>query len=121
YVYPTFEESWIDERDLAAVAACALLDDDLVGRRLGLTGPQSLSHAQGLSTIGAVLGRTLRFEEIHQMPGPFGAALMERYARHLDKPHFPATGEVAAVLGRPALTYAEWVAAHADAFRKETR
>src|SRR4051794_2850543 len=116
YVYPTFEESWIDERDVAAVAAHALVHDDVVGRRLQLTGPQSLSHAQGVATVGAVLGRTLRFEEVDEMPGPFGASLMRRYADHLDRPHFPPTNDVAAVLRPPARTDAEWGGAPARPF-----
>jgi uncharacterized protein YbjT (DUF2867 family) len=50
-------------------------------------------------------------------PRSFVTALMDRYARHQDKPQHPANGVVAAVLGRPAHTYAEWVAANAAAFR----
>ena len=127
YVYAKFEESPIDERDLAAVAAHALLAGDVDGRRLELTGPQSLSHEAMVSTIGAVIGRPLRFEEIppaaaiEQMaaaglPRAFVTGLMERYARHQDKPQHPATDVVATVLGRPARTYAEWVASNAAAF-----
>jgi uncharacterized protein YbjT (DUF2867 family) len=46
YVYATFQEPPIHERDLAEVGARALLSDDLLGQRLELTGPQSLTHAQ---------------------------------------------------------------------------
>jgi len=129
YVYATFEEAPIDERDLAAVAARALTGDEQDGRRLELTGPQSLSHEAMVSIIGTVLGRPLRFEEIPPaaaiegmtaagMPRGFVTALMERYARHQDKPQHPTTGVVATVLGRPASTYAQWVAANAEAFRR---
>lgn len=127
YPYAEFRESVLDERDLAAVAAQALLTDDLDGRRVELTGPHDLSHAAMVATIGSVLGRDLRFEEIPPavvrvamtragMPAGFVDGLLARYARHLDKPQHPATGNVAAILDRPALTYAEWVAAHAAAF-----
>lgn len=130
YVYAKFEESPIDERDLAAVAAHALLDGDVDGQRLELTGPRSLSHEAMVSTIGAVIGRALRFEEIPPsaaiermaaagMPREFVTGLMDRYARHQDKPQHPANDVVATVLGRPARTYAEWVAANAAAFRGE--
>jgi len=124
YVYPGFRESLLDERDLAAVAAHALLTGDLDGERVLVTGPQDLSHADMVSVLGSVLGRPVRFEEIPPMaavpglPGDFAAALMARYARHLDKPQHPATGAVAAILGRPAHTYAQWVAAHADVFER---
>jgi uncharacterized protein YbjT (DUF2867 family) len=127
YVYAGFEESLIDERDIAAIAARALTSDDLAGRRLELTGPQSLSHAAQVQTIGTVLGRALRFEEVppevmagqlaqRGMPRPFVDALFARYARHLDKPQHPPTGVVEQVLGRPARRYAEWVADNAVAF-----
>jgi hypothetical protein len=85
-----------------------------------------------VATIGSVLGRDLRFEEIPPavvrvamtragMPAAFVDGLLDRYARHLDKPQHPATGNVAAILGRPARTYAEWVAAHAAAFTKPSQ
>jgi uncharacterized protein YbjT (DUF2867 family) len=130
-VYPGFVESPLHERDLAAVAAHALLGDDLDGERLPLTGPEDLSHAAMVSVIGAVLGRSLSYAELAPddairgmtaagMPAAFVTALIGRYARHLDKPQFPANGTVAAVLGRPALTYAEWVAAHAPLFARRS-
>jgi len=127
YVYAAFEESLIDERDLAAVAGRALLSDDLLGRRLMLSGPQSLSHAELVATIGEVIGRPLRFQEIEPevvkrgmiangFSEPFVEALLARYARGVGQAA-PVTGAVAQILGRPARTYAAWVAEHADAFR----
>jgi uncharacterized protein YbjT (DUF2867 family) len=129
YVYAAFEESLIDERDLAEVGARALLTDGLMGRRLMLTGPQSLSHAEMVAIIGDVIGRPLRFQEIEPevvergmiangFSKPFVEALLARYAREVGQAA-PLTGEVAQILGRPARTYAEWVADHADAFRTE--
>lgn len=100
----------------------------LAGQRVELTGPQSLSHEAMVSIIGSVLGRSLRFAEIPPaaaiegmtaagLPREFVTALMQRYARHQDKPQHPANGAVAGILGRPARTYAEWVASNAAAFR----
>jgi uncharacterized protein YbjT (DUF2867 family) len=127
YVYAAFEESPIHERDLAEIGARALLTDDLLGRPLELTGPQSLSHAEMVAVIGDVIGRPLRYEEIppevaehgmlqHGFPEPFVKALMARYAAHLEQPQVPPTKEVEEILGRPARTYAQWVADHAAAF-----
>jgi uncharacterized protein YbjT (DUF2867 family) len=130
YPYASFAEAQIHERDLAEVIARALGGDDLVarrGRRLELTGPQALTHQQMVAIIGEVIGRPLRFQEIppevagqgmvqYGLPEPFVQALMARYAREVSQPA-PVTGEVARVLGRPACTYAEWVADHADAFQ----
>lgn len=127
YVYAGFQESPLDERDLVEVAARALLTDDLVGQRVELTGPQSLSHEQMVAVIGDVLGRPLRYQEIppeaakrgmlqRGMPAPFVEALMARYAAHLAQPQHPPTPEVEKILGRPARTYATWVTDHAVAF-----
>ena len=132
YPYANFVEALIHERDLAEVIAHALHSDDLVvrrGRRLELTGPQSLTHQQLVATIGEVLDRPLRFQELppeaakqgmiqQGIPEPFVEALLARYAREVGQPA-PVTGEVERVLGRPARTYAEWVADHAVAFQNE--
>jgi uncharacterized protein YbjT (DUF2867 family) len=127
YPYAAFEESSVDERDLAEVSARALLTDGLVGRRLELTGPQSLSHAEMVTLIGEAIGRPLRFQEIppevarqgmiaQGIPRPFVEALMARYAREVGKTA-PITGEVEKILGRPARAFAQWARDHADAFR----
>jgi uncharacterized protein YbjT (DUF2867 family) len=128
--YAAFTESPIHERDLAEVASLALRGDEPVarrGRRLELTGPQSLSHQQMVAIIGEVIGRPLRYQEIppvaaeqgmiaQGIPKPFVQALLARYARELPQVA-PVTGEVERILDRPALTYAEWVADHAAGFR----
>src|SRR2546428_3593489 len=54
----------IDERDIAAVAVRALCEDGHAGAEYVLTGPQSLSQFEQVSTIGGVIGRSLRIEEI---------------------------------------------------------
>ncbi|MGH3326461.1 MAG: NAD(P)H-binding protein [Streptomycetales bacterium] len=125
--YAAFAEAPIHERDLAGVGARALLTDEFVGRRLELTGPQSLTHEEMVAIVGDATGRPLRYQEIppqaakqgmvaHGFPEPFVEALMARYARGVGQPA-PVTGEVEAILGRPALTFAEWVTENAAAFR----
>ncbi|MEV0617128.1 NAD(P)H-binding protein [Nonomuraea sp. NPDC050404] len=158
YVHAGFRESVLDERDLAEVAARALLTGDraeagvaarmspagdlagrglettgdLTGRRLELTGPQSLSHEEMVAVIAAALGRPLRFEEVppqvvaahltaNGLPEAFVRALLARYERYLDREQNPVTGEVDRILGRPARTYADWVADHLAAFGDVTR
>ena len=54
----------IDERDIAAVAVRALCEDGHAGAEYVLTGPQSLSQFEQISTIGGVIGRSLRIEEM---------------------------------------------------------
>src|SRR6266536_4096590 len=125
--YAAFAEAPVHERDLAGAGARALRTDALVGRRLVLTGPQSLTHQEMVAIIGDALGRPLRYQEIPPqaakqgmvasgLPEPFVDALMARYARGVGQAA-PVTGEVGKVLGRPARTYAQWAADHAAAFR----
>jgi uncharacterized protein YbjT (DUF2867 family) len=92
-----------------------------------LTGPQALTHAGMVATIGNVIGRPLNYQEIppetalqnmiaRGFPEPFVTALMARYATEIVHVA-PVTGEVERICGRPALTFAEWVADHAASFR----
>jgi uncharacterized protein YbjT (DUF2867 family) len=125
--YAAFAEPLIHERDLAEVAARALLSAEPTGKKLRLTGPQSLSHQELVAIIGDVIGRPLQYQEVppevfrqgmiqRGMPQPFVDALMARYARGVG-PAEAVTTEVEDILGHPARTYAEWVADHAGAFR----
>src|SRR5260370_10677050 len=54
----------IDARDIAAVAVRALCEDGHAGAEYVLTGPQSLTQFEQVSTIGRAIGRSLRIEEI---------------------------------------------------------
>jgi uncharacterized protein YbjT (DUF2867 family) len=54
----------IDERDIAAVAVRALCEDGHARAEYVLTGPQSLSQFEQVSTIARVIGRSLHIEEI---------------------------------------------------------
>jgi uncharacterized protein YbjT (DUF2867 family) len=122
--YAGFQEALIHERDLAAVAARALLTDQIVNERLELTGPQALTHAESVAIIGEAIGRPLRYQEVPAeaaargmvaggLPRAFVEALMARYARGGEA---RVTGDVERVLGRPALTFAQWAAEHAAEF-----
>lgn len=118
----------IVERDIAEVAAHALLTDDLVGQRVPLTGPQAFTNAELVDVIGAVLGRPLRYQEI---PGAavrqrfidlgftadFADAYLAMLATTLDKPAL-VTHDVEKILGRPALTFAQFVSQHRDVFAR---
>jgi uncharacterized protein YbjT (DUF2867 family) len=62
--YGAAETAPIDERDIASVAARALHEDGHAGGDYVLTGPESLSQAKQVSSIGAAIGRRIRFEEL---------------------------------------------------------
>ncbi|MEV5741200.1 NAD(P)H-binding protein [Microbispora rosea] len=51
------------------------------------------------------------------LPESFVRALMARYDHYAGRDQHPPTGELDKVLGRPARTYADWVADHVAAFR----
>jgi uncharacterized protein YbjT (DUF2867 family) len=124
--YGDFAEAPIHEADLAAVIACALVDSNLDGRRIAVTGPRSVTHEKMVAVIGEVIGRPLSFQQVppdlavrgmvaNGLPEDFVGALMARYERGAGKPA-PVTDEVERILGRPARSFAQWVADHADAF-----
>ncbi|WP_111510680.1 NAD(P)H-binding protein [Mycobacterium kyogaense] len=54
----------IVETDIAAVAVRALLNDDLVGHKILLTGPQALTNTEMVSVIADVTGRRVQYREI---------------------------------------------------------
>lgn len=125
--YP--ESAWapLHERDLAAVAAHALLSGGLAGRRPILTGPKALTQQQMVTTIGEAIGRPLHFQEVPPeaarqgmlrsgMPEALADGFLTLQARSYLQ-HDLVTGEVERILGRPGLTFDRWATEHADAFR----
>ena len=65
--------SVVDARDIASVAAAALLDRQLEGRTLTVTGPTAVTHPELADAFGRAIGRPVRFETVS--PDAFGAAL----------------------------------------------
>ncbi|WP_328329648.1 NAD(P)H-binding protein [Kribbella sp. NBC_00382] len=124
---PNAARSLIHERDVAAVAVQALLNDKHIGQSYALTGPEVLTQADQVATIATVLGKPLQVEEIplpearHTMitqgadPAFIDNALA--YWHSLIANPEPVTTTVEALLARPALTYHQWTKDHADDFR----
>jgi uncharacterized protein YbjT (DUF2867 family) len=116
----------IDERDIAAVAVRALCEDGHAGAEYVLTGPQSLSQFEQVSTIGRVIGRSLRIEEISPEEaqrellriGPSAAVdmLLRAWAAAIGQPAY-VTSTVAAITGTPARTLVDWATDNAGEFR----
>jgi uncharacterized protein YbjT (DUF2867 family) len=56
--------SFIDARDIAAVAASLLTRDDLAGQAFDLTGPEALDHDEVAAILSKETGRDIRYEDI---------------------------------------------------------
>jgi uncharacterized protein YbjT (DUF2867 family) len=116
----------IDDRDIAAVAVRALCEDRHAGAEYVLTGPQSLSQAEQISTIGRVIGCPLRVEEISPdearrelltiMPASVVNMLLDAWGAAVGHPAF-VTSTVAEITGAPARTFLHWATDHAAEFR----
>ncbi|HME50049.1 NAD(P)H-binding protein [Mycobacterium sp.] len=124
--YASAASAPIAESDIGAVAARALLGDDLVGQKVELTGPQSLTNEELVEIIGTVLGRPLRYREIPAdlvrqrflglgFPAEFGDAYVALLSATVDKPAL-VTHDVEKILGRAARSFAGWVAEHRNLF-----
>ena len=118
----------IDESDIAAVAARALLNDDLVGLKIPLTGPQAFTNSELVEIIGTALGRPLTYREVPSdvvrqrfidigLGAEFADAYTAMLAETVDKPAL-VTHEVEKIVGRPATTFDRWVSQHRDFFTK---
>lgn len=125
--YAAAARSLIHEADIAAVAVRALTGDGHAGNTYVLTGPQRLTQAEQVHTIGEAIGRRLRFEEISQAqarPGlvavfgdeAFADSALDTWATFVAKPE-RVTSTVQAITGSPARSLRDWASDHADDFR----
>jgi uncharacterized protein YbjT (DUF2867 family) len=110
----------IDERDIAAVAVRTLCEGRHAGAEYVLTGPQSLTQLEQMSTIARVIGRSLQIEEISpeeaQSKLRIPALLLNAWAAAIGQPAF-VTSTVAEITGRPARTFHDWATDHAVEFQ----
>ena len=110
------ELAWIDARDIAAVAARALLDDGHAGRVHELTGPESLSLPRTAELLGRAVGRPVvhreqTVEEAVAGSDGFDRELSELTFRRVRAGVFaPVTDAVERVTGRPAGTLEQFLA-----------
>jgi uncharacterized protein YbjT (DUF2867 family) len=114
--YPDAPVNPIHERDIAEAAFTTLTEDGHQGRAHLIDGPGHLTQRRQVELIGEAIGREIAVEA---MPREVAAnflpeSLLDMLAGGSTKVWGP-TSE--AVTGRPARTYADWVADHADDFR----
>jgi len=123
----TAKTSFIDARDIAAVAVRLLTTHDQDGRDFDLTGAESLTHADVARILSAETGRKIAFEDIAPdalrqgllsggVPADYTEFLLvilgylkQGYAER-------TTGEVERLLGRPPRTFVEYARAQRSAW-----
>lgn len=120
----------IDEHDVAAVVARALLDPTLADKTLLLTGPESLSQRERAERLGRVLGRVLTYREVppedarrsilaQGLPEEVPDRLLGYLVDVLKHP-IPVSPTVQNLLGRPARSFDDWACEHVAAFANRT-
>jgi uncharacterized protein YbjT (DUF2867 family) len=121
----------VDPADIAAVAAAALTDPERrhINVTYELSGPEVLTPADELRILGETLGRSFQLVEPPPdqtrtgmikagLPEAVVDAIMDRAVN--DDSGAEILPTVQHVVGRPAMPFAEWAAAHADVFRGES-
>lgn len=117
----------IDARDIAAVAVALLTSEKPTGGVFTLTGPEALSNAQAAAVISDVVGREISYVDVPGdvlKVGLLEAGLEEWLVDDLVTLNAAFTGgagegvtdDVERLTGRPARTFAQFVADCADAF-----
>jgi uncharacterized protein YbjT (DUF2867 family) len=118
WFYADAETAVVHERDIAAVAVRALLDDGHDGREHVLTGPESLTQREQVEIIGDAIGRPLRFEELSResardlmlgmkYPPAIADMLLDAYAAAVGQPAL-ITSAILDVTGTPARSFRDW-------------
>jgi (4-alkanoyl-5-oxo-2,5-dihydrofuran-3-yl)methyl phosphate reductase len=118
----------IDPGDISECAVSCLLEPRHAGRTYDLTGPQALSNAEQVEIIGHAIGRDLTYVDVppdaakkamadNGMPPDAADAVLGTLAAANAVFASTVTGDVKAITGRPATSFAEWVTANAAAFR----
>jgi uncharacterized protein YbjT (DUF2867 family) len=115
----TAKTSFIDARDIAAVAVRLLITNDLDNQAFDLTGPESLTHEDVARLLSKETGRTIKYQDIDPdvlrkglvaggVPADYTEFLLvilgflkQGYAER-------TTGEVKRLLGREPIAFAQY-------------
>jgi uncharacterized protein YbjT (DUF2867 family) len=124
--WPDVAIAAIDPADIAAVAATVLTEPGHDGVAYPLSGPEPLLPGEQVATLGAALGRPLRYEPLADeearaaMAADTPAPYVDAFFRFFSDGEFDDAGVVDTVerlAGRQPRRFAQWARAHADAFR----
>ncbi|MBG0827150.1 NmrA family NAD(P)-binding protein [Planomonospora sp. ID67723] len=117
----------VHEADIGAVAATALMEDGHAGLTYALTGPERLSTRDKVRILGEAVGREIEFVELtveqarekmaaEGQPEEMIEFLLDVFGNVPEEAN-TVNSTIEKVTGRPARTFAQWAAEHADAFR----
>ena len=120
--------SFVDTRDIAAVAAEALTSDGHEGKTYTLTGPAALGIAEVASILSEVAGREIKYVDVPESAAHDGMlqaglprwqveALMELHAANKQNRWSAVTSDIEEVTGAPATTFAQFARDYAENFR----
>ncbi len=120
--------SFVDSRDVAAVAAVVLTGEDHFGRSHTLTGPEALDHHRVAAVISEATGRAIRYEPItenamQEMLARAGwpRARADTFAGLLaairEGRRSDVTPDIAEILGRPARSFEAFAEEHKSDWR----
>lgn len=120
--------SFVDGRDVAAVAARVLKGDDHFGRAYTLTGPEALAHDEVARQISEVAGREVAYQHISEeamrevladagWPAEQADTFTSLMAAIREGRRSDVTDDIETITGRPPTAFAEFAREHADAWR----
>ncbi len=120
--------SFVDTRDIAALAAAGLIDPKHHGKSYTVTGPESLDHHEAAALISKVAGKEIKYvdmpeDDFIKMLGQYGMAphlvqMMQAIYQVLREGHNAAVcNDVPEVLGRPAISFEQYARDHAKFFQ----
>ena len=123
--------SFVDSRDVAAVAAAVLSDEAHFGQAYTLTGPDSLTHREVASLISGAAGRDIVYRAINEqemvaalLDDGWGGEQADTFSRLLaairEGRRSAVTDDIATLLGRRAASFAAFAADNADVWRPTT-
>lgn len=121
--------SYVDTRDVAAVAAAALANPSAhAGKAYTITGPEALANQRIAQIFSGATGKTVTYVDVPEnaardsmlkmgMPDWLASALLELFAINKAGHTSAVTGDVKAVTGREPRTFADFAKENAEAFR----
>lgn len=125
--YGEARRSLIHEQDIAAVAVRALMEENHVGQRYLLTGPEALTQIEQAHAIGRAIGRPVQYQELSPDTArrelltawgnaAFVDAALAGWSQMVAHPE-PVTHTVEEITGAPARPFRDWARDHAEDFR----